>query len=158
MLRTPLISLNIILLNITLKLLAQLLKSHIFRIIPDNHPPSWFVIPTLAAYDELKLSLNKRGVREKALLANLNKEDERIRTAIRKMNYPSRQHRLIGNQEMTIKGLKKDVVTMDSSLGYAGLGGLDNITKHMKPGVYLVCTLSTSSNPALIMPRHSCNV
>ena len=91
-------------------------------------------MPTLAAFDELKNSLNKRGVREKALLAALNKEDERCRAAIRKMNYPSRQHRLIGNQELTIKGLKKDVTTMDHSLGYAGLGGLDNISKLMKPG------------------------
>ena len=110
------------------------LISPTFSTIPPQHSPCWYVVPTLSAFDELKNSLNKRGVREKALLAALTKEDERIRAAIRKMNYPTRQHRLIGSQEMTIKGLKKDVMTMDNSLGYAGLGGLDNISKLMKPG------------------------
>ena len=47
------------------------------------------------------------GVREKALLAQLNREDDKIRTSIRKYNYPSKTHRFLGNEEQSGKELKK---------------------------------------------------
>ena len=63
--------------------------------VPTENSVAWYVVPTLAHYEDLKTTLNRRGVREKALLLTFNKEDERIKTAIRKMNYPSRAHRCV---------------------------------------------------------------
>ena len=67
----------------------------------------WYCVPSLSHYDEIKKALNKRGSREKQLLVMLNKEDERIRTAIRRSENTPRPHRFIGNVEDTIKALKK---------------------------------------------------
>eukprot|EP00116_Pleurobrachia_bachei_P019155 sb/3479417/ len=113
-------------------------------VLPKPQPLTWYCVPSEDHFESLKASLNKKGAREKMLALNLHAHDDRIRSAIRKMNLPARNMRLYGSEDATTKALKKDLELMETNLSYAGLGGVDNFNKYLKQNLPTVEECSTA--------------